>query len=108
MPIHISNKVDKFIIEDLPRKLSDLDPRFQCDIVKAGSTSEGVSLFRAYSQDEVIEHEFDILFVVKSLEIDRKDVVCFESSEKAIETFPRVYPCQTTKRMSNSCSMTSS
>lgn len=93
MPIHISNKVDKFIIEDLPRKLSDLDPRFQCDIVKAGSTSEGVSLFRAYSQDEVIEHEFDILFVVKSLEIDRKDVVCFESSEKAIETFPRVDPC---------------
>lgn len=95
MQIHISNKVDKFIIEDLPRKLSDLDPRFQCDIVKAGSTSERVPTFllRAYSQDEVIEHEFDILFVVKSLEIDTNDVVCFESSEKAIETFPRVDPC---------------
>ena len=71
--------IDNWLTFEIPKSIEQSDSRFSCNVTKSGSTSEGVDLYRLYSDEEVIESEFDYLFFINDLEINETDVFCVES-----------------------------
>ena len=71
--------IDDWLTFKIPKSIEQSDSRFSCNVTKSGSTSEGVDLYRLYSNEEVIESEFDYLFFINDLEINEIDVFYVES-----------------------------
>ena len=72
-------RIDDWLTFEIPKSIEQSDSRFSCDVTKSGSVSEDVDLYRLYSNEEVIESEFDYLFFINDLEINEIDVFCVES-----------------------------
>ena len=75
----ILKRIDNWVTFEIPKFIEQLDFKFSCDVTKSGSVSEDVDLYRLYSNEEVIESEFDYLFFINDLEINEIDVFCIES-----------------------------
>ena len=68
--INARYEIDNFLQNELPAKVKELDSRFDLEVIQSGSFTEGVSLYRKHSQDEMVEQEYDFLFLIKTLTVD--------------------------------------